>query len=254
MTRIMDPESIRDLLARVAKGEMTPEEGVAALGHMTFVELGDAKPDVHRQRRTGQPEAVYGPGKTPQQVAEIVRTLAEADARPIVVTRATLEQYEASREVAPEAVYHPLARVAVMRPMVDEPLGTVAVVTAGTSDLPVAEEASIVAEALGLKVDRITDVGVAGVHRLVAHRDALEAADCLIVVAGMEGALPSLVGGLVSTPVVAVPTSVGYGASFGGLAALLGMLATCAPGVVVVNVDNGFGAALAAHRILRRRR
>lgn len=249
----MDPQSIRDLLARVANGELTPDEGLAALGHMTFVELGDAKPDVHRQGRTGQPEAIYGPGKSPEQVAEIVRTLAEADVRPIVVTRATPQQYEAARQVVPEAVYHRVARLAVVCPVEDEPLGTVAVVAAGTSDLPVAEEAALVAEALGLKVDRITDVGVAGVHRVLAHRDALEVADCLIVVAGMEGALPSLVGGLVPTPVVAVPTSVGYGASFGGLAALLGMLATCAPGVVVVNVDNGFGAAMAAHRIVRRR-
>ncbi|MGH2674167.1 MAG: nickel pincer cofactor biosynthesis protein LarB [Actinomycetota bacterium] len=249
----MDPESIRDLLARVAEGDLSPDEGLEALGHMTFVDLGDAKPDVHRQRRTGQPEAVYGTGKSPRQVQDIVRTLAQADARPIVVTRATPEQYRAAREVIPEAVYHPLPRLAVMRPVEDEPLGTVAVVAAGTSDLPVAEEASVVAEALALKVERITDVGVAGVHRLVAYREALAAADCLIVVAGMEGALPSLVGGLVPTPVVAVPTSVGYGASFGGLAALLGMLTTCAPGVVVVNVDNGFGAAMAAHRIVRRR-
>jgi NCAIR mutase (PurE)-related protein len=179
-------------------------------------------------------------------------SLADAGARPILVTRATPGQHRAVQAALPEAVYHQTARLVVARPVQDEPVGTVAVVSAGTADRPVAEEAAIVAEALGLKVDRIADVGVAGIHRVVAYRDALEAADCVVVVAGMEGALPSVVAGLVSTPVVAVPTSVGYGATFGGLTALLAMLSSCAPGVVVVNVDGGFNAATAAHRILRR--
>jgi len=243
---------LRDLLARVGTGELSPDEAMASLAGMTFIELGEAKPDVHRAARTGQPEAIYGPGKEPEQVAAVVRALAQGGVRPIFVTRATDAQYRAAREVLPDAVFHPRARLAVMRPVDDEPAGAVAVVSAGTSDLPVSDEAAFVSEALGLKVERIADVGIAGVHRVVAHRSALEEADCLIAVAGMEGALPSLVAGLVSTPVVAVPTSVGYGATLGGLAALLGMLASCAPGVTVVNVDNGFGAAMAAHRIVRR--
>lgn len=249
----MDLEALRDLLVRVEAGRLSPDQAMAALAGLTFVELGEAKPDVHRQARTGQPEAIFGPGKEPEQVAVLVRALTSAGVRPIFVTRATDAQYEAARAEAPDAVFHPRAGLVVMQPIQDKPAGTVVVVSAGTSDLPVLEEAAVVAEALGLKVDRVADVGVAGVHRVLAHRPALEGAECLIVVAGMEGALPSLVAGLVSTPVVGVPTSVGYGASLGGLAALLGMLASCAPGVTVVNVDNGFGGAMAAHRIVRRR-
>lgn len=249
----MDLESIRDLLSRLEEGAVSAEEAMDALAGMTFVDLGEAKPDLHREGRTGQAEAVFGPGKTLEQVERIVGRLVEASGQPVFVTRATPEQYGAARRAAPDAVYHQRARLVVARPYQGAPLGRVAAVSAGTSDLPVMEEAAVAAEALGLKVERIADVGVAGVHRLIAHRAALEEADCAIVVAGMEGALPSLVAGLISPPVIAVPSSVGYGAAFGGLAALLGMLTSCAPGVVVVNVDNGFGAALAAHRILRDR-
>lgn len=250
----MDVDGMRDLLDRVAGGEIGPEEAARTLAEMSFVDLGMAKVDTHRHLRTGQPEAVFGPGKSPGECARIAATLADAGSRPILVTRATPAQHQAVQAVLPEAVYHETARLVVARPVQDEPVGTIAVVSAGTADGPVAEEAAIASEALGLKVDRIADVGVAGIHRVVAYRGALEGADCVVVVAGMEGALPSVVAGLVSTPVVAVPTSVGYGATFGGLAALLAMLSSCAPGVVVVNVDGGFNAATAAQRILRRRR
>jgi NCAIR mutase (PurE)-related protein len=248
----VDLGSVRSLLARVAAGDLPVEEAMGQLAHMTFVDLGDLKPDVLREVRTGQAEAVFGPGKTPDQVGAAVAALVRESAGAVFVTRATAEQYEAARRVDGEAVYYPRCGLVVVRSADGAPTGRVAVVSAGTSDLPVADEASLTAEALGMKVERVTDVGVAGVHRALAHRPALEEADCVLVVAGMEGALPSLVAGLVSSPVVAVPTSVGYGATFGGLAALLAMLSSCVPGVVVVNVDNGFGAALAAHRIVRR--
>jgi NCAIR mutase (PurE)-related protein len=211
----------------------------------------DIEPDVEREARTGQPEVIYGPGKTPAQVVAVARALMRADVRPIVVTRATEAQVHAVREEIPEAVHHEKARLVVIRSS-HQASRRIAVVSAGTSDLPVAEEAALVAEAFGLQVDRIVDVGVAGIHRVLAQVPTLERADCVIVVAGMEGALPSVVAGLISSPVVAVPTSVGYGASFGGLAALLGMLSSCVPGVVTVNVDNGLGAAMAAHRIVRK--
>jgi NCAIR mutase (PurE)-related protein len=245
----MDRDQIRRTFADVASGDLGPEEALARLDGMTFVDLGDAKVDVQREARTGQPEVVYGPGKAPQQVAAIVTELIRSDVRPVLVSRATTEQFRAVLEVVPDAVHHSGADLIVVRPSSSRE-GRLAIVAAGTSDLRVAEEASIVAEAFGLDVERIVDVGVAGVHRLLAHRPALEAAGCIVVVAGMEGALPSAVAGLVSRPVIAVPTSVGYGATFGGLAALLGMLSGCVPGVVVVNVDNGVGAAMAALRIL----
>lgn len=247
----MNPGALRDLLARLAGGELSVDEAERRLSGMTFVDLGDAKPDLHREVRTGQAEAVYGPGKTPDQVEAIVRALVASSSAALFVTRATPEQFEAVRRAAPAAVYHERCRLVVVRPAEGEPAGTVAVVSAGTSDVPVADEAAVAAEALGLKVERYLDVGVAGHHRALAAREDLERTRCVVVVAGMEGALPSLIAGLVSRPVVAVPTSVGYGASFGGLAALLAMLSSCAPGVAVVNVDNGFGAALAADRIVR---
>jgi pyridinium-3,5-biscarboxylic acid mononucleotide synthase len=233
----------------VAAGELLPEEAVSRLEGASFVDLGDAKLDVDREARTGQPEIVYGPGKTPEQVASIVEGLVRSGVRPVIVSRATEEQVRAASGAVPRAVHHLRAELLVIDPL-EERTERLAVVAAGTSDLPVAEEAAIVAEAFGLRVDRIVDVGVAGIHRLLAHRDLLERADCVVVVAGMEGALPSAVAGLVSSPVIAVPTSVGYGATFGGLAALLSMLAACVPGIVVVNVDNGLGAALGALRIL----
>ncbi len=245
----MDQDQIRKIFGDVASGTLAPDDALARLEGMTFVDLDDAKVDVHREARTGQPEIVYGPGKSPEQVAAIVTELVRSGVRPVVVSRATTAQFRAVAEVQPGAVHHARADLIVLDPSSSR-LGTLAVVAAGTSDLRVAEEASIVAEAFGLTVERIVDVGVAGIHRLLAKRPTLEAAGVVVVVAGMEGALPSAVAGLVSTPVIAVPTSVGYGASFGGLAALLGMLSGCVPGVVVVNVDNGVGAAMAALRIL----
>ncbi len=245
---IVDHDEIRKILATVASGALGPDDALARLEGMTFIDLGDAKLDVSRGSRTGQPEVVYGPGKTPDQVAAIVAEMIQADIRPVLVTRATPEQFQAVAEIAPEAVHHARADLIVLDPQPTRS-GRLAVVAAGTSDLRVAEEASLVAEAFGLRVERIVDVGVAGIHRLLAYRHALETAGCIVVVAGMEGALPSAVAGLVSTPVIAVPTSVGYGATLGGLAALLAMLSGCVPGVVVVNVDNGVGAAMAALRI-----
>jgi NCAIR mutase (PurE)-related protein len=248
----LDLQGIHEMLARVASGELTPDEAAAWLDDVPVLNRDDVEPDIGREARTGQPEVIYGPGKTPAQVVAVARALMRADVRPIVLTRATVEQGRAVREEFPEAVQHAQAHLVVIRSSDRKLGGTIAVVSAGTSDLPVAEEAALVAEAFGLRVDRIVDVGVAGIHRVLAHVPELEAADCVIVVAGMEGALPSVVAGLISRPVVAVPTSVGYGASFGGLAALLGMLSSCVPGVVTVNVDNGLGAAMAAHRIVRR--
>lgn len=205
--------------------------------------------DRERGERTGEPEVVFGEGKTPRQCADAVAGLLATDAAPVLVTRADDAVADAVRAVAPAAAHDADARLVVARAARRAP-GVVAVVTAGTSDLPVAAECAGVLDAFGLRAELTSDVGVAGVHRLLAVRERLEAADVVVVVAGMEGALPTAVAGLVSAPVVAVPTSVGYGAAFDGLAALLSMLSSCAPGVVVVNIDGGFNAALAARRIL----
>jgi pyridinium-3,5-biscarboxylic acid mononucleotide synthase len=248
----LDLRGIHEMLARVASGEITPDEAAAWLDDVPVLNRDDVEPDISREARTGQPEVIYGPGKTPAQVVAVARALIAADVRPILLTRATEVQARAVREEIPDAVHHERADLVVIRSSDPDPAGRIAVVSAGTSDLRVAEEAALVAEAFGLVVDRIVDVGVAGIHRVLAHVPTLERADCVIVVAGMEGALPSVVAGLIRAPVVAVPTSVGYGASFGGLAALLGMLSSCVPGVVTVNVDNGLGAAMAAHRMIRR--
>jgi pyridinium-3,5-biscarboxylic acid mononucleotide synthase len=206
-------------------------------------------PDTGREARTGQPEVIYGPGKTAEQMLAVARDLVEAGVRPILASRVTADQVRAFTDAFPDARYHETANLLVLDPAPTRE-GTVAVVAAGTSDLPVAEEAASTAEAFGLTVERITDVGVAGVHRVLERVPTLERMDVVIVVAGMEGALPSVVAGLVAAPVIAVPTSVGYGAAFEGLAALLGMLSSCVPGVVVVNIDNGLGAAMAAHRMI----
>ncbi len=216
-----------------------------------YTELGFAKVDTDRRRRCGFPEVIYGSGKTPEEVAAIARVILRKD--PVLLaSRATLEQFEAVAAAFPEARWHERARcITVERPALPKLPGTIAVVCAGTSDLPVADEAAVTLDVFGNHVERITDVGVAGIHRLLAVRERLEAANVIVVVAGMEGALPSAVAGLVSKPVIAVPTSVGYGASFGGLAALLGMLNSCGSGVTVVNIDNGFGAAYAAAQINR---
>jgi pyridinium-3,5-biscarboxylic acid mononucleotide synthase len=216
------------------------------------LDLGFARLDVDRQRRTGDPEVVYGAGKTAAETVAIVSALAETSPdRPVLVTRSSAEIRAAMLERWPDAT---VAGRTLAVGALPEPTGTVAVVAAGTSDAEVADEAALTARAFGAGVDRIVDVGVAGLHRLLAVRDRLDTADCLVVLAGMEGALPSVVGGLVGTPLVAVPTSVGYGASFGGLAALLAMLNSCAPGVVVCNIDNGFGAGVFAARVARRAR
>ncbi|MFK4083556.1 nickel pincer cofactor biosynthesis protein LarB [Kribbella sp. NPDC020789] len=215
-------------------------------------DLGYARLDTDRLERTGDAEVVYGAGKTPAQVVELLRTLhATHPEHAVLATRLTPEAQSAVAGALPEAVVDPVGRTAVLgQPPVLR--GTVAVVAAGTSDAPVALEAATTARVFGANVEMITDVGVAGLHRILGVRERLDVADCLIVVAGMEGALPSVVGGLVGVPLVAVPTSVGYGASFGGVAALLGMLNSCAPGVTVVNIDNGFGAGVFAARVARR--
>lgn len=216
------------------------------------LDLGFARLDLDREVRLGYPEVVYCAGKSPQQVAEIVGRLAPASRQSILATRAAPEVYEAVRRVVPRAEYREIARaIVVPGEAPPAPIGKVAVVSAGTSDLPVAEEAAVTAEVMGSRVERIWDVGVAGLHRLLARVGELRSANVVVVVAGMEGALPSVVAGLVDRPLIAVPTSVGYGANFGGLSALLSALTSCAPGVLVVNIDNGFGAGFAAHRINR---
>jgi len=214
-------------------------------------DLGFARVDVDRASRTGDAEVVYGEGKTPEQVVAILRTLhARHPDRAVLATRLDEEALAQVATSLPEAELHPVARAVTLGPL-PTTRGTVAVVSAGTSDAPVATEAALTVRVHGAAVDVIEDVGVAGLHRLLAVRDRLEQADCLVVVAGMEGALPSVVGGLVGVPLVAVPTSVGYGASFGGIAALLGMLNSCAPGITVVNIDNGYGAGVFAARVAR---
>jgi pyridinium-3,5-biscarboxylic acid mononucleotide synthase len=250
----VDERSLAQLLRGVAEGERTVDDAVRELRNLPYEALGDTRIDHHRELRTGQAEAVYGPGKTPEQVRAAAEALVRRSGGPVFVTRATPEQFHAVREVVPAAEYHPRSGLVVAkRGGNGAVLGTVAIVSAGTSDQPVAEEAAVTASALALATDVIEDVGVAGVHRLLDQRERIDGADCVVVVAGMEGALPSVVAGLTSRPVIAVPTSVGYGASFQGLAALLAMLSSCAPGICVVNIDNGFGAALVAHRILRAR-
>lgn len=248
----MTPERLAALLGDVSAGRVTPAAALDQLRHFPAEQLPFASIDHHRALRQGQPEVVFCAGKSVAQVVGICERLAAQGS--FLCTRVTAEQAAALQAGFPRAEWHPEARVAFLPPdprPAPTGRGTVLVVSAGTSDLPVAEEAAVVAEALGNPVARLVDVGVAGLHRLMAQGDRLREAAVVIVVAGMEGALPSVVGGLVGVPVIAVPTSVGYGASFGGLAALLGMLNSCAAGVTVVNIDNGFGAAAAATRINR---
>ena len=247
----MDERHLAELLDDVAAGRVSVPEAVDGLRSLPFEDVPGAKVDHHRELRTGQAEAIYGPGKTPQQVADIARALRARASGAVLLTRANAVQAAAALAAVPDATYDEHSGLVVLQRAASVTDRLIAVVAAGTSDLPVAEETAGTAGALGLEVARVEDVGVAGVHRVLAHRDEIEAADCVVVVAGMEGALPSVVAGLTSKPVVAVPTSVGYGASFEGLAALLGMLSSCAPGVAVVNIDNGFGAALVADRIVR---
>lgn len=246
------------MLADVASGAVPVDAALDRLvagpfgGDRGYVDLGYARLDTHRGLRTGDPEVVYGSGKTPEQVVALLGALREtAVGRPALATRLTAPAVEAVRTAYPESLVDELAGCAALGGL-PQPRGRVCVVSAGTSDAGVAAEAAFVARVYGADVTRLDDVGVSGVHRLLGERRTLESADCLVVVAGMEGALPSLVGGLVGVPLVAVPTSVGYGASFGGLAALLAMLNSCAPGVTVCNIDNGFGAAVFAARVARR--
>ncbi len=248
----MRPQDLRRLLADVRAGRLSPARALERLGDLPFEDLGFARVDHHRALRRGFPEVVFGAGKTPAQVTAIAERIA-ARGQGVLVTRASAEAQAALRERFPGARCQALARCVVVPGAPAEPLaGRAAVVCAGTSDLPVAEEAALTLEFLGGRAERIHDVGVAGLHRLLERRPRLRRADVLVVVAGMEGALPSVVAGLVEAPVIAVPTSVGYGASFGGLAALLAMLNSCASGVTVVNIDNGFGAGYAAATVLRR--
>ena len=237
----------RDILDKVAKGEMTPEEAELQLKMKPFVDLGFAKPDLHRSVRQGVPEVIYGEGKTPEQIDAIASSLLEGGQKTVLITRLSSEK--ASKLKTP-VKYFDVARIGVAGEVpAPSAKGTVVVACAGTSDLPVAEEAAVTAELLGNQVNRIYDVGVAGLHRLLSHKEELMSASVIIAVAGMEGALASVIGGLADCPVIAVPTSVGYGASFEGLTALLAMLNSCASGVTVVNIDNGFGAGYSASMI-----
>jgi NCAIR mutase (PurE)-related protein len=251
----VNAQQLGTLLAEVAAGRLAPDAALDRLRHLPFEDLTFARVDHHRALRQGHPEVVFCEGKTPDQVVAICERLATMSGG-FLGTRCGEAHAAAVRRAFPDAVWSPLARTVHLlpegRPEASPDAGTILVVSAGTSDLPVAEEAAVVAGVFGHRVERLVDVGVAGIHRLLASSERLRQADVIIVVAGMEGALPSVVGGLVSVPVIAVPTSVGYGASFGGLAALLGMLNSCAAGVTVVNIDNGFGAAAAASRICGR--
>jgi len=248
----VDRMEVRELLRQVSLGAVSPDDATERLasGPLTgTTDLGFARVDTHRGLRTGDPEVVYGAGKSPSQTVAIVTALQAAEStRPTLITRANPETVKALHQQWPNALSEDGTVVIGTLP---EPRGLVAVLSAGTSDASVASEAALTAQVFGSEVVRISDIGVAGLHRVLAAREEFASADCLIVVAGMEGALPSVVGGLVGLPLIAVPTSVGYGASFGGLAALLGMLNSCAPGVAVCNIDNGFGAGVFAARVAR---
>ncbi len=247
----MNAQSIRKLFEEVRRGDLTPDDAVARLRHMPFEDLGFAKVDHHRALRNGMPEVILGEGKTPAQVAGIFARLSKHGGN-VLATRANVQQFAAVKKKVRSAEFRELGRAIVLqRDHTQYGNGIVAVVSAGTSDIPVAEEAVVTAEMMGNEVQHFYDVGVAGIHRLLANREALTKARVVIVCAGMEGALPSVVGGLVGVPVIAVPTSIGYGASFKGMAALLGMLNSCASNVSVVNIDNGFGAGYVASLINR---
>jgi pyridinium-3,5-biscarboxylic acid mononucleotide synthase len=246
-------ETLRSLLEAVASGKVTPDIALDSLKDLTYESVGEfAKIDHNRQLRTGFPEVIWGPGKTPDQIAQIIEVMRLRN--PVVMaTRIETAVYEALQAKVSGLQYYASARICAIAPPTIEPQfqGEIGILSAGTADLPVAEEAAVTAELSGFRVQRLWDVGVAGIHRLLSNRHLIDSASVLIVVAGMEGALPSVVAGLASCPVIAVPTSIGYGASFGGLAPLLTMLNSCAAGVGVVNIDNGFGAAVLAGQILR---
>jgi NCAIR mutase (PurE)-related protein len=248
MARVTTTEAIR-LLEQFRAGGVSRDKVVRAFQNAPVADLGFARVDTHRALRRGFPEVIFGAGKTPEQIVKIAASLLNHGQR-VLVTRVTDDHALVVRRKFKDAVYHQMARcLTIDRTPLSKRPGVIAVVCAGTSDLPVAEEAAVTAEIMGNSVERITDVGVAGVHRLFGQLERIQSANVTVVVAGMEGALPSVVAGLVSKPIIAVPTSVGYGASFGGLAALLGMLNSCASGMTVVNIDNGFGAGYAASQI-----
>lgn len=249
----MESESLQKLLEAVATGDITPATALEKLKHFDFEPVGDfARIDHHRSLRTGFPEVIWGPGKTPEQIGEIFQVMRRRNAV-VMATRIEPSVYEQLQQQIHDLRYYKGARICAIAPEILTPQypGTISILSAGTADLLVAEEAAITAELSGFQVRRLWDVGVAGLHRLLSHRHVLAEASVLIVVAGMEGALPSVVAGLADCPVIAVPTSIGYGASFNGLAPLLTMLNSCAPGIGVVNIDNGFGAAVLAGQILR---
>ncbi len=250
----MKSEELLKLLQDVSDKKLPPEQAVERLKHLPFEDIGFAKVDHHRALRQGFAEVVFGKGKTPKQVAQIVRAMVvkKGSRQNVLVTRADRKMFSAVKRVSRAARFHPLSGVITIESSKEiTGKGKIVVVSAGTSDIPVAEEAVLTARMMGNRVDEVYDVGVAGIHRLLDHRGILNEARVIICVAGMEGALPSVVGGLVGVPVIAVPTSTGYGASFGGVAALLGMLNSCASNVTVVNIDNGFGAACVASCINR---
>ena len=248
-----DETTLRSLLENVANGSINPDAALQKLKHLNYEPVGEfAKIDNHRSLRTGFPEVIWGPGKTPEQIAQIMEVMRQRN--PVVMaTRIDSAVFAALQSKVRGLRYYEMARICAITPSEIKPRypGTVSILSAGTADLPVAEEAAVTAELCGFHVQRLWDVGVAGIHRLLNNRHIVTSASVLIVVAGMEGALPSVVAGLADCPVIAVPTSVGYGANFGGLAPLLTMLNSCAPGVGVVNIDNGFGAAVLAGQILR---
>ncbi len=248
----MNGQDLRSLLGRVQTGEISIDEAEEALKTLPFEDLGYAKVDHHRALRAGYPEVIYCEGKALSHIEGIVKNMLERDDGNILATRASAEVYELLKKTAPDAKYHESARIVTIerRPLPKVP-GRILVATAGSADIPVAEEAAVTADILGNPVERVYDVGVAGLHRLLARLDVIRSANVVIAVAGMEGALASVLGGLIDKPLIAVPTSVGYGSSFHGLSALLTMLNSCASGVGVVNIDNGFGAAYLASNINR---
>jgi NCAIR mutase (PurE)-related protein len=247
------PEALRSLLEAVATGEVNPATALEKLKHFAYEPVGEfARIDYHRALRTGFPEVIWGLGKTPDQIIQIMAAMRDRDSV-VIATRIEPAVYNLLQAQVPDLLYYPGARICAIALTAIAPQhpGTIAILSAGTADLPVAEEAAVTAELSGFRVQRLWDVGVAGIHRLLSNQHVIAEASVLIVVAGMEGALPSVVAGLADCPVIAVPTSIGYGASFGGLAPLLTMLNSCAPGIGVVNIDNGFGAAVLAGQILR---
>jgi hypothetical protein len=246
----MDPHHLRELLARVASGSESVDQALDTLKDLPYRDVGVARVDLHRALRQGVPEVILGEPKTPEQIAAVARELL-AHRQSVMITRLSADKAQAVGEMIPELRYAPLARIASHEVSPPPPVaGLVVIVTAGTADIAVAEEAAETLRLIGVEAQRLYDCGVAGMHRLLDRRDLLASAQVVIGVAGMEGALPSVLGGLVAAPVIAVPTSVGYGAHLGGLAPMMTMLTTCAAGVVVCNIDNGFGAAMAAYRIL----